>query len=294
MRFLAEFVMRGRRQAILVALLFTVLPLLGWVADAIVALVTLRKGTKEGAIVLIWVILPGTILGLMGYSQVWLYGVLGGTVVTYGFAVLLRHFNSWSMVLLIGAILGVIAVVVVHILVPDIAQSWSKDIAVYIQSLRDQGNFPVKAQDMQKGGEFLVKIATGLQAAVLLLSDLFSLLIARWAQALLYNPDGLRTELYNIRLGFVAVAMLAVIILGSLGGIDAATDSLPVVLLIFMLAGLSLVHAFFAAIDQKLWLVIFYALLVVLFPYMIGMLVMLALLDTWWNFRCRFHSKNIL
>ncbi len=293
MRFLAEFVMRDRMRAVLVALLFTAIPLFGWVADAIVALVTLRKGTREGALVLIWVILPGTVLGLMGYPQVLFYGVLGGTVTTYLGAVLLRHYGSWAILLQVGAIVGIIAVVLVHILVPDIAQSWSKGFALYIQSMKSQPNFPVQAQDIQKGADFLVKIATGLQVAVLLLGNLFSLLVARWAQALLYHPDGLRQELYNIRLGVVAVAVLGLIVLGSMGGVAAAIDSLPVILLIFVVAGLSLVHAFFAAINQKLWLVVFYGLLVVLFPYMIGLLVILALLDSWWNLRRRFHSKNI-
>ena len=131
-----------------------------------------------------------------------------------------------------------------------------------------------------------------MQVAVLLLGNLFSLLVARWAQALLYHPDGLRQELYNIRLGVVAVAVLGLIVLGSMGGVAAAIDSLPVILLIFVVAGLSLVHAFFAAINQKLWLVVFYGLLVVLFPYMIGLLVILALLDLVVEFTPSFSFKK--
>ena len=146
MRFLAEFVMRDRMRAVLVALLFTAIPLFGWVADAIVALVTLRKGTREGALVLIWVILPGTVLGLMGYPQVLFYGVLGGTVTTYLGRCSVKALRIWAILLQVGAIVGIIAVVLVHILVPDIAQSWSKGFALYIQSMKSQPNFPVQAK----------------------------------------------------------------------------------------------------------------------------------------------------
>ncbi len=291
-RSVAEYVMRGRKQAVLVALLFTVIPLMGWVADAIVALVTLRQGAKEGAFVLFWVILPGTVLGLMGYRQIWLYSVVGGTAVTYVLALLLRHTGSWGTVLQIGAILGIVAVILAHIIAPDIAQVWAKDFAVYMQSVK-QSSLAISPQEMQKGQTLLVKIATGLQVALLLLGNLFSLGIARWAQAQLYNPGGLQQELYNIRLGYVAIGILGVVVFGSIVGIDATVDSIPIVLLIFVIAGLSLVHAFFATKNQKFWIIVFYGLLVMLFPYMIGTLVMLALLDCGWNFRQRFSSKNI-
>lgn len=292
MRSLAEFVMRGRKQAIIIALLFTLIPLMGWVADAIVALVTLRKGIKEGAIVLLWVVLPGTVVGLMGYPLIWLYGVMGGTVTTYLLAILLRQYG-WIVVLEVSALLGIAAVFSAHLFVPDIAQLWTKSFALYVQTMREKSVFPISAQDMQKAAALLVKIATGLQVALIIFGNLFSLLIARWAQAELYNPGGLRQELYNIRLGFLAIAILVLTVLASMAGVAAATDSLPVILLIFVMAGLSLVHAFVAVLNQKLWLVVFYGLLVVLFPYIMGMLVMLALMDSWWNFRRRFRSKNI-
>ena len=61
----ASYVMRGRRQAVIVGLLFTILPLFGWVSNVIVSLVTLRKGAKEGAIVLLWIILPAVVVAFV-------------------------------------------------------------------------------------------------------------------------------------------------------------------------------------------------------------------------------------
>lgn len=59
MRALAEFIMRGRPQACLVALVGVIVPLIG---PASVGLVTLRKGSFEGALVALWATLPFFVL----------------------------------------------------------------------------------------------------------------------------------------------------------------------------------------------------------------------------------------
>ena len=51
MRALAEYVMRGRREALLVSTMAVVLPMFFWLGAAVVGLVTLRKGVREGAFV---------------------------------------------------------------------------------------------------------------------------------------------------------------------------------------------------------------------------------------------------
>lgn len=64
-RRIAEYVMRGRRQAVVMALIpalvaYVAIPLLISLSIVIVCLVTLRKGAKEGLIVLLSVFVPGT------------------------------------------------------------------------------------------------------------------------------------------------------------------------------------------------------------------------------------------
>lgn len=286
MRNLAEYVLRGRKQAILVALLFSVLPFLGWVADAIMALVTLRKGPKEGALVLVCILIPSAIIALAGYPQIWVFSILGGTLTTYSLALTLRHYGSWGAVLQIAMLLGVVAVCIVHATVPDIGDIWAKEINNYVQNLKGFDN-----EGMQKGLQFIARIGTGLQVTLLLLGDIFTLLMARLAQAMLYNPQGLRQELCNIRLGTLGAGLFILVLLGSIAGVDAAIDSLPVVILPFGLAGMSLVHSFIITQkNSKFWLCMFYGLLLLLFLYVIGILVILALCDSWWNLR-RFFSK---
>lgn len=293
MRELAAYIMRGRIQAIWVALLFMFIPFLGWVADVIMAFVTLRKGIKEGAFVLLWIALPSVILGFMGYPQFWLYDLLGISVVTFLLAATLRYYSSWAMVLQVAMLLGIAAVFIAHLFIPNLEEIWAKEFATYLQTLKQQTTFSFDLQSMQKNGQVLLKLATGLQVGFLLIADIVNLVFARWLQSLLYNPGGIQQELKSVRLEVVATAIFGFVAVLSFFGWAPAIDSVPVIMLMFMLAGLSLVHGMLVATKKtKVWLVVFYILLVLLFPYMVILLVIAALLDSWLNFRQRFQIKT--
>jgi hypothetical protein len=103
MRGLAEYAMTGRRQAILVAVLFGLIPIppLYALSGAVVALVVLRRGLQEGLIVMLWALLSA---GLH-----WLAGSTSPVIVLVGvtaLAWLLRNTQSWQKVLLAATVLG--------------------------------------------------------------------------------------------------------------------------------------------------------------------------------------------
>lgn len=286
MRSLAEFVLRGRWQAVLTALLFSVLPFLGWMADVVMILVTLRKGAKEGAFVLLWVLLPSVILALRGYPLLWVYNVFGGSLLAYGLALILRYTGSWAIVLQAGVLVGIVAVVGIHIYMPSITDTWIKLANTYLPAAQKTFNIPLTIDH-----KWLVRfasVATGIQALILLFGNLFNIAVARWLQALLYNPQGLHKELYNIRMGNIAIIALIIIALFSMFGNKIALDCLILALAPFMCAGLSLVHCIAAASKSPwLWLIGFYFMLVALFIYFAALLVMMGLIDTWQDFRKR-------
>ncbi len=58
MRGLAEFVMKGRKQAIMVVLLLGAIPLINLLNPVVVGLIMLRKGLQEAGFILVWAILP--------------------------------------------------------------------------------------------------------------------------------------------------------------------------------------------------------------------------------------------
>jgi hypothetical protein len=284
-----SYVMRGRQQAIIVGLLFTVVPLLGWVSNVIISLVTLRKGAKEGAIVLLWLILP--IVVVAGLSNPWiaLYNIVGGSLFSYLLALVLRQTQSWKKVLEVGMWVGLLAVLLAHLLMPNVDVFWSKQLGHYAVLLKEQWNFTVNTQQLQ----FFVKFATGFQAAFLWLGVLINLVLARGLQSMLYNPGQLRPELEAVRLSRWDALAFLLIAVASLQKFALAQDVLPVMFLAFILAGLSVVHAVMRLKKPffKGWVIVMYGLLMVFFPYMIAVLAVIALADTCLDFRHRVLPK---
>jgi hypothetical protein len=107
MRGLAEFIMRGRWQALAVAALGAGSLLFGWISAAAVALVTLRKGLSDGTWLTLWALLPA---GLTAYMS----GDAGSILLLIGtllLAIVLRVSVSLalavSMTVVVGYLSGV-------------------------------------------------------------------------------------------------------------------------------------------------------------------------------------------
>lgn len=285
----ASYVMRGRRQAVIIGLLFTILPLFGWVSNVIVSLVTLRKGAKEGAIVLLWIILPAVVVASLGNRLIILYGIIGGSLFTYVLALVLRQTQSWKAVLTASLSLGLLAVLLVHAWIPNITEVWVNQFGHYALMVKNQFNVVVDTARLQ----FFAKFATGFQVAFITLSGLINLILARGFQSMLYNPGQLRPELKTVRLSLWEVLILLLIGLLSFLSIVMAQDAISVVGLIFILAGLSVVHALadLRNVANK-WIFLFYVLLVVFFPYVAAALVIFAVIDSMFNLRYRLKRNT--
>lgn len=280
----ASYVMRGRRQAVIVGLLFTILPLFGWVSNVIVSLVTLRKGAKEGAIVLLWIILPAVVVAGLGNRLIILYGIIGGSLFTYVLALVLRQTQSWKAVLTVSLLLSLLAVLLAHAWIPNITEVWVNQFDHYAVLIKNQFNIMVNTTRLH----LYAKFATGFQVAFITLSVLINLILARGFQSMLYNPGQLRPELKNVRLSSWEVLVFLVIGISSFLGVAMAQDALPVIGLIFVLAGISVFHAMadLKNVANK-WIFLFYVLLAVVFPYVAIVLIVFAIVDSLFNLRFR-------
>ena len=113
------------------------------------------------------------------------------------------------------------------------------------------------------------------------------LIWSRWLQAILYNPGGFRQEFHSLRIENKAALLLALMLL--LSGLGVALPetwygyfSIPL-----MVAGVGLVHGTVALKHlSPLWLFAFY----LVFPVINQLLVLLALADSWYDFRK--HMRN--
>ncbi len=273
MRGLAEFVMKGRRQAIIAVLLLGLVPLVYFLSPVVVGLVMLRKGFREGAQIFAWAILP---IGAWAYiGDVWPLLMLIGVS---GMAILLRETESWEFTLLAGVLIGVAGEMYLR-MQPQVLDLVFLQLEQYLESNQLQG---VQLEDLRE-------LMTGFIGAVYMFLAALLLMLSRWMQAALFNPGGFQTEFHRLRIEQkVALALLVAMLLANFGVLVPETWVLYL-LMPLLLAGLALCHGVVKLRGMSSsWLVALYALMV--FPIVIQLLVLLALVDSWYDFRQRLQQ----
>ncbi|HEV8077300.1 MAG TPA: hypothetical protein VGP45_02835 [Marinobacter sp.] len=285
MRALAQFVMRGPLQASGVAALTTAIPLLFWVGTAVVGLVILRLGIRQGLNVGLWALLPALGWSWFGQDPTALAVLLEVMLMS----ALLRVTSSWDKALCGGTFLAIVTGLVLPLLYPGLMdilvqtgvrfyEQYNADVAQALGSNLE----PVIRQTMSASmaGTYLA-LAIGMT------------LLARGWQAALYNPGGLRTEFHGLRLSPVFAVVFAVtMVIGPVLGLNTVLLAWAAGTPLF-LAGLALVHGVVARKKlNRQWLVMFYVALVLLGPSLMILLVVLAFVDSWLNIRGRINPPG--
>jgi hypothetical protein len=285
------YLLKQRRNAIGVALLCALLPFVGfptfWISILLLGLVTLYKGGKEGFWVLLWVALPGLAWGFIGDPSL-IVGVIAlRAVIVWLLALILRRTASWAVILQCAALLGIISIIGLHMVIPDVAVWWSQELTTYWDSIAAPLHLANDSAQAQQFLQFAAQFATGALAVALLVMDLALLLFARTWQAVLFNPGGLAKELLQVRMSYTASALLLITVFAACFGSALALDVLPVVILPFTLAGLSLVHAqlkYKPELKLPLLMGLYFALILFL-PYVAILLAFAAIIDSGYDFR---------
>ena len=282
MRALAEFIMRGRTQAAVVAVLGTAVPVL---TPAAIALVSLRKGMGNGLLILLWGLLPMLISLAMGQMQPLMpILAISGLVVTYATALILRNSVSWSHTLLGLVALSTLAALLQLVLVPDLLAQLTASLAEFVKQLFSE----VEPSAVEMPGQTFV---VGMIAYITAVGSLFGVIVGRWWQAALYNPGGFAEEFQQFRLNTIqAVVCMAAAIYCLTQSPDYRSWATLFVLPLLVM-GVAIVHRFVAVKRMGTqWLIGFYVL-VFLLDIIAQLLVIVAFLDTWLNFRGRFKPK---
>src|SRR3990167_4065865 len=191
----AHIILRSRFNAILCALIFALLPYLGWVSGAVIALVTLRKGKMEGFLILLWSLLPGLCLAL--YTKTWLpfiFSVVFSSILLWCIAVLLRYRASLSGLLYVVILFDVIGVLVFHLVVPNPAAYWLSELNASLQQLDGSLQAQLKPQNVQAAFLMFSKMATGLKIAGYSFLALMSLFFGKIMDHLLVHLKGMSRE----------------------------------------------------------------------------------------------------
>ena len=302
MRALASFAMRNRPNAIMVAavsaMLAVILPPLAYFGSATIGLVTLRQGPRGGMLVIVWAFLALAVLGmviLQNPLQAVLV-VLGLWLPLWIVSWVLRETVSLALALEAAAVLGLVALVCVYVILGDPVAVWREMLGSVIAPALEQAGVSKDSVDMQSALDQAAQLMNGVFAASFTFSIAMSLLLARWWQAVLYNPGGMREEFHALRLhqsvALVAVAavLAAFLLPGGMG--QFMTDVSLTLSVLFLLQGFAVVHGIVGQLGANIgWLVVMYALLVVALPQVFMLLAVLGVVDTRLDLRARFPGK---
>ena len=273
MRKLAQYTMRGNKQATMVAVLFAIIPVLFWISAALVALVILRKGYRDGAQVFIWSLLPAIAWWSNGDPTPALT-LIGAA----GLASVLRYSASWAYVLVASLVAAVVSMPILASYLQDVMMAFAE---AGIQ-LKAQQKLP---ENVDK--ELLQTLMEGVLGAVHMAILLACVVLARWWQAALFNPGGFQTEFHQLRLPLWLTGTLALAVFG-LSNVTDMTQWLFVLSIPLLFAGLALVHGLVEQLKlSQAWLFAIYLALLLSSAVVFTILALLATLDSVFTLRQR-------
>ncbi|MBF0254894.1 MAG: DUF2232 domain-containing protein [Gammaproteobacteria bacterium] len=290
---IAAYAMRGRMQAVGMAMLFFVLalllPPLSIFAAAVVGLVTLRQGGRSGleiglgaslATALATWLLAGdprlALASLMFWAPLWLL------------ALLLRYSLSLSLTLQAALLVGLLPLILQLFLVGTAEGGMQQMLEPVRQSLSQSG--VLTPDQLVEVLDWLARWLVAMMAGGLFLQLALSLFLARSWQARLFNPGGFSREFQGFclsrSLALVAVALLLLLVFADGAQWSWLRVLLVLLLIAFFLQGLAVMHALLGRSPSgRNWLIGLYVLLFFALPYVSLTLAATGFVDVWRDFR---------
>lgn len=301
MQFLAAYIMKGRIQAMTVAsalaLLSLVFPPASIVSSASVALVTLRRGAKEGWFVLLCACLAAAVLSVLlkiGYLFALVYGLVFWTPI-WLISIVLREGRHLGIAVEIAVLLGGLAVMGFYLYQSQPAQLWAAVLDVMIQPMID-ARPDVPVEQIRQSAQGFAHVMTGGIAAGSVYGLLFGLLLARWWQAALFNPGGFRSEFLALKT-HRHIAWLTVVLIAAgwlAGGVlaEICWNLVLVMVVLHTFVGVAVLHASFASMSAGRFMVPFLYLTLVTIPHVIVVVALCGLADHWLNLRKKISNQT--
>ena len=239
MRGLAEFVMRGRWQALAVAVTGSVLVVAAPLSAAAVALVTMGRGVRDGAWVVLWALLPALILGWVSgdYGTGWLL------LSVFVAAAVLAQTVSLSLALLAVVPVSALGGLALLMFNAGFLDTLLSLFDAWIEALQ-AGDNPLEMVRPTMGQ------VAGLMAVGNALMASLCVLLGRYWQSELYKPGAFGEEFRALKLPSVWVVVLVVVtVVGAMSSGEwaawSALAGIPITV-----CGFALLHSI--ARDRKL------------------------------------------
>ena len=285
MRALAQYVMRGPLQAGGVAAVTTAVPLLFWIGAAVIGLVILRLGIRQGLNIGLWALIPALGWAVYGQDPTSLVVLLQVMLM----ASILRTTLAWEKALLSGAFLAILSGLMLPVMYPALLN----DLVQTGVSFYEQYNAEV-ARSLGSDLELIIRDTMNASMAGTYFATAVGMtMLARAWQAGLYNPGGFRKEFHALRLSpAIAVVCALTMVIGPVLGLNSMLLAWAAGTPLFI-AALGLVHG---VVGRKQlsgnWLAMFYLALVLLGPSLMLLLLVLAFVDSWLDIRGRIQPAG--
>jgi hypothetical protein len=295
-KILADYIMRGRTQAIIVAstlaLLSLKFPPISVLSSASVALVTLRHGALEGLYILFGAGIAAALLGFFAIDnyQFALFYALLLWLPVWVISIILRESRRLSLAVEIAVFIGILGVAGFYLYEPDPAAMW----AGLLEQMIQQTQAPIK--DTKVWIDNFAHYMTGLFAAGTVFSLLFGLFLGRWWQSLLFNPGGFKEEYLALGAGpKLATASLAILAAAffTMGMLSEIAWNMTILLFtLYTVIGTSVLHVVFSQTKMSRFAVpMFYATLI-LVPQVLPPVAIVGLIDAWLNIRKKNSNQS--
>jgi hypothetical protein len=292
MRSVAQFVLKGHYQAILVAGILGGLAqtmfLLALPSAAAVALFMLRKGEKQGFVVLLGSSLLTVAAGLLVESRPGFDYPVALLLIfpAYLGAKVLRARESQGLAIASTTACSVLFAFAVQLLSGDAVQWWSEWLKIAVQGV------PGATYEGFQGS--VMPVINGLVAMFLGLLSGVCLFWARWLQAELFNPGGFGREFRELSLpAWVVTVMLAVLTLAAAIRLTLLYDMLVIAIMPFFFQGLAVLqHGAVKKRLNKFLTALPYLLLLFMPQFVIVGCACLGGVDIFFNFRKLPRTKS--
>jgi len=269
---LAQWIMVSPLNAAIVCVLMGVSGLFAWLAPVPAVLYLMRKGPGAATIPLAGLLAITAFFASQGEPT-----LAGSAVASVVSALILRQKTSLPLSLVVASALAMVYTAVLREFAGEQLNGLLTQYQQTMTTLVQPGDAALSALTVDIFVH-LIGIWVGVSAAI-------NLFIARSMQARLYNPGGFRQEFHGLRLtpslNALCVTPMLVAMLWPDWAFLEGIGMTPI-----LLAGLGLVHGIVA---QKQWgsgpLLVFYVMLVIMAPVVTPLLLMVALADSFFDFR---------
>lgn len=275
---LARWAMTSRRQALIATTASMAFPLLFWLGAALIALVVMREGEKEGRSIAFWAVLPTFAWLAMGDATP-LVVLLG----SFFLATIVRQTNRLDWAIMMSAGLGILVYFSLPALIPEVLPLViSNSEAVLADGLQQRPEIAAQLQPL------VAPIVQGVLAALHVLIFILCLLLGRYWHSELDHPGGFGTEFKQLRLSPWFALLIVLAALSAEQMQPQLVGLLPLLTVPLAMMGLAVFHGVVTITKaSSTWMVVFYATFFIFGPYMYTLLIFVALLDTLINIRAR-------